>query len=110
MHVPIVQKTMVALTLIAAIFLSACKQENTEELDEEVVQPIADTVLINGGIYTVDEERSWVEAAAVIDGSIVAVGSNVDIEEMIGPATNVIDLTGSMALPGFHDAHVHPTM
>ena len=110
MHGLTFQKTMLALTLIAAIFLSACRQENTQAVDPEVAQPIADTVLINGGIYTVDEERSWVEAVAVIDGSIVAVGSNVDIEAMIGPETDVLDLTGSMALPGFHDAHVHPTM
>ena len=110
MHVSVFQKTMVALTLITVIFLSACKQETTQAVDVVVAQPFADTVLINGGIYTVDEERSWVEAAAVIDGSIVAVGSNGDIGAMIGPGTNVIDLTGSMALPGFHDAHVHPTM
>ncbi len=29
---------------------------------------------------------------------------------MIGPDTLTVDLTGRMALPGFHDTHVHPTM
>ena len=67
----------------------------------------ADTVLINGGIYTVDAERSWAQAAAVRDGRIVAVGSNEEILPLKGEATQVIDLTDRMALPGFHDSHVH---
>jgi len=67
----------------------------------------ADIVLQNGGIYTVDAERSWAEAAAVRADEIIAVGTNADVENLIGPATRVVDLTGQMALPGFHDAHVH---
>ena len=67
----------------------------------------ADTILINGGIYTVDAERSWAQAAAVRDGRIVAVGSNEEILPLKGDATQVIDLTDRMALPGFHDSHVH---
>lgn len=70
----------------------------------------ADLVLINGGIYTVDPERSWAQAAAVRDGVFVAIGTNKDIEPLLGPATRVIDLEGRMALPGFHDAHVHPDL
>jgi len=69
----------------------------------------ADLVLVNGGIYTVDDERRWAEAAAVRDGVFVAVGANSEIESLIGPATRVLDLAGHMALPGFHDAHVHPS-
>jgi predicted amidohydrolase YtcJ len=101
---------MLVLSLVAVVFLSACNKEPTETAVIEAAIPVADTVLLNGGIYTVDEQRSWVEAAAVVDGAIVALGSNSEIEAMIGPTTQVIDLTGSMALPGFHDAHVHPTM
>lgn len=67
----------------------------------------ADTVFINGGIYTVDAERSWAQAAAVRDGRIVAVGRNEEILALKGDATEVVDLTGRMALPGFHDSHVH---
>ncbi len=68
---------------------------------------VADTIFINGGIYTVDAKRSWAQAAAVRDGRIVAVGSNEEILPLKGDATQVIDLTGRMALPGFHDSHVH---
>lgn len=110
MHVSTIQRSMTILLLIAVFFLSACNEESPQEVVVEAVQPVADTVLLNGGIYTVDEQRSWVEAAAVVDNTIVALGSNAEIEGMIGPLTKVIDLTGAMALPGFHDAHVHPTM
>jgi len=68
----------------------------------------ADLVLRNGGIYTVDAERHWAEAAAVRDGVFVAVGAAAEVEPLVGPETRVIDLAGGMALPGFHDAHVHP--
>src|SRR5262249_23427067 len=35
------------------------------------------------------------------------VGSSADIRKWIGPATQVIDLKGRFAAPGFNDAHVH---
>ncbi len=31
-----------------------------------------------------------------------------DIQDLIGPATEVVDLRGRALLPGFQDAHVHP--
>jgi len=67
----------------------------------------ADTILVDGGIYTVDSERSWAQAMAILDGRIVAVGTNDEILTLKGSGTAVIDLTGRMALPGFHDSHVH---
>ena len=86
--------------LICGAFLGACNQpEPTSD---------ADIVLLNGGIYTVDSERRWAEAAAILDGRIVAVGSNASVEALIGPDSEVIDLTGRMAMPGIIDSHVHP--
>ena len=67
----------------------------------------ADTVFLNGGIYTVDAQRSWAQAAAVRAGRIVAVGTNEQIAAYQGEKTVVVDLTHRLALPGFHDSHVH---
>ncbi len=67
----------------------------------------ADLVLANGRIYTVDETRPWVEAAAVVGDRIVAVGACRDMAAWTGPATRVIDLEGRLVLPGFTDSHVH---
>lgn len=74
----------------------------------ENAQPPADLAFINGGIYTVDAERSWAEAAAIRGNRFVAVGSNREIEALIGPLTRVVDLRGRMAMPGIHDSHIHP--
>jgi predicted amidohydrolase YtcJ len=58
---------------------------------------------------TVDAARPEAEALAAAGGTIVAVGSNQDVQRYIGPRTRVIDLGGALAVPGFIDAHVHFT-
>jgi predicted amidohydrolase YtcJ len=68
----------------------------------------ADLVLLNGGIYTVDRDRSWAEALAVRAGVIVAVGDNDAVRDYVGDGTTQIDLEGRMAMPGLHDSHIHP--
>ena len=98
------------LLVVAFSALSACSERAEEPVVAESAPVPADTVLINGGIYTADETRSRAEAAAIRDGVFVAVGSDAEIEPLVGPQTEVIDLSGNWALPGFHDAHVHPTM
>lgn len=67
----------------------------------------ADLVFENGSIYTVDAKRSWAEAVAIRDGSIVYVGKNDGLTPYKGADTKVIDLKGKMVLPGFFDAHCH---
>jgi len=67
----------------------------------------ADLVLVNGTIYTVDEDEPWAEAIAVKDELIIAVGSNADIQRLVGSHTRTIDLDGAFATAGFNDGHVH---
>ncbi|MFH1765228.1 MAG: amidohydrolase [Gemmatimonadota bacterium] len=67
----------------------------------------ADLVLHNGKVVTVDAAVPDGEAVAVLDGRILAVGSNREIEAYIGSDTEVIDLAGQLAIPGFIDSHVH---
>ncbi|MFW6160417.1 MAG: amidohydrolase [Acidobacteriota bacterium] len=69
----------------------------------------ADLVLVNGKIVTLDESRPEVQALAVKDGIIVAVGNGNDIEPYISEKTTVIDLEGKLAVPGFIDSHAHFT-
>ncbi|MFT4525748.1 MAG: putative amidohydrolase YtcJ, partial [Bacteroidia bacterium] len=65
-----------------------------------------DTILFNGNIQTVDDSLTVVQAIAIHDGNIVAVGSN---EEMLATytATKLIDLEGKNVLPGLIDPHCH---
>lgn len=69
----------------------------------------ADLVLTNGTVYTVDARRSRHEAIAVRDGRIVALGSAAEAAEWAGPRTRTVDLGGRLVLPGFVDAHLHPS-
>ena len=68
-----------------------------------------DLVLTRGRVYTLDAARSWAEAVAVRGGRIAAVGTSAEIEALRGPQTHAVDLRGRMLLPGFQDAHLHPT-
>ena len=72
-----------------------------------VSQPAADLVLVNGRVYTADQGRPWAEAVAVRGDRLVHVGTSVDVEALVGPATRRIDLGGAFVVPGFNDAHVH---
>ena len=70
---------------------------------------VAQLLLKNGSVYTVDPGRSWVEAIAIADGKIVYTGSDNGAASLVNPDTIVVDLDGKMALPGFVDAHAHPS-
>jgi predicted amidohydrolase YtcJ len=69
--------------------------------------PRADTVLVNGRIFTAIAERPFVEAIAVDGELISAVGTSDSILRLATPETRVIDLQGRVATPGFNDAHTH---
>jgi predicted amidohydrolase YtcJ len=68
---------------------------------------VADLVVTNGLVRTMDAKRSVVQSIAVLNGKIVAVGMNTATKPMIGPKTKVLDAKGKLVLPGFNDAHVH---
>jgi predicted amidohydrolase YtcJ len=86
------------LFLFAALFAWACASgpENP-----------ADSVFINGIVYTVDETNPKAEAVAVKDGLILAVGTTAEIQEYIGENTEVIDLEAKTMTPGFIESHAH---
>jgi predicted amidohydrolase YtcJ len=76
----------------------------------------ADLVLLDGRVWTGEPYAGpgtkpgatrWVEALAALDGRVLAVGSDSDIQSYAGSATRVIDLAGRFAMPGFIDDHVH---
>ncbi len=69
----------------------------------------ADLVLRGGRIVTLDSQTPTAQALAARNGAIVALGSDAAIARYIGPATQVIDLAGKFAMPGFIDGHGHFT-
>ncbi|MCX7931864.1 MAG: amidohydrolase [Rhodovarius sp.] len=47
------------------------------------------------------------EALALARGRVLAVGRRAEIEELAGPGTRRLDLAGRVAIPAFHEAHMH---
>ena len=72
-----------------------------------VVAQDADTVYVNGNVYTVDSSFSTATAFAIKDGSFIYVGDDAGARAQGGPDTFVVDLGGKTVIPGLHDAHVH---
>ncbi|MGK4584819.1 amidohydrolase [Kitasatospora sp. HPMI-4] len=66
----------------------------------------ADLVFTHGPVYTGDPARTRASSLAVTGERITAVGHD-EIHELIGPKTEVVDLTGRLLLPGFQDSHIH---
>jgi predicted amidohydrolase YtcJ len=70
--------------------------------------PRASVVLLHGKIHTQDATRRVAQAIALSGNTILAVGSDNDVNALIGPGTRIVDLGGRVLLPGIIDAHTHP--
>ncbi|WP_216665321.1 amidohydrolase [Pseudoruegeria sp. HB172150] len=68
---------------------------------------IADRIIVNGAVLTMDSCMPNAEAIAIADDRILAVGSNLEIEALAGPETDRIDANGATVLPGFIESHMH---
>lgn len=76
-------------------------------LGTAAVAETADSVYLNGKVYTVNEAQPWAEAIAIRGDRLAFVGSNEAARTFVGPSTRVIDLKDRMVMPGIHDAHTH---
>ncbi|MCI0588020.1 MAG: amidohydrolase [Planctomycetes bacterium] len=94
------------LLLLLALLAGACAGPPPGERNPSPIE-VADLVLRNGRIWTVDPARPEAEAVAVLGDRILAAGSDAEILRLAGPRTRVLDLRGRRVLPGFHDSHVH---
>lgn len=83
------------LIFLLLVLFTACKPDPAE------------SVLVNGKIWTADDQGTFVEALAIRDGKILATGTSEEIAAYQGAETKVIDLQGRLAIPGFNDAHIH---
>ena len=67
----------------------------------------AETVIRSANVITIDPRHPRATAVAMRDGRFIGVGSDSDLETLIGPKTKILDLAGKTVLPGFIDAHIH---
>ncbi|MFT5141654.1 MAG: putative amidohydrolase YtcJ [Rhodothermales bacterium] len=88
-------KTPVA-ALLSLFLLSACTGPDAVDL-----------ALTGGRVVTVDADTPEGTAIAIRGDRVVLVGSDEDVQALIGPDTEVIDLAGRLAIPGFIEGHGH---
>ena len=69
----------------------------------------ADLLIVGASVRALDAADTEAEALAVAGGRIAAIGSAATLRRLAGPRTRVLELRGETVLPGFHDAHLHPT-
>jgi predicted amidohydrolase YtcJ len=67
----------------------------------------ADLILFNGHIYTVDANESTVEAMAIRGDRILFTGTTEEVMKLKTDSTELIDLEGQFAMPGFIEGHGH---
>jgi predicted amidohydrolase YtcJ len=70
-------------------------------------QTQADLILLNARITTLHPAHPAVEAVAIKDGRILAVGSERDVLAHAGPTTRRIDVDRARVIPGLNDSHTH---
>ncbi len=89
------------MAALASVGLAACGPAYTSD------NP-ADLILLNGAVYTMEEEQPWASAVVVTGNTITAVlADDAEADAFRGQGTRVIDLNGSFVVPGFIDGHVH---
>ncbi|MFH1679922.1 MAG: amidohydrolase [Candidatus Eisenbacteria bacterium] len=92
---PAARRSLPAL-LVALSVLACCRGEE------------AATLLLTGGrVVTMDPANPEAEAVAIRGDAIAAVGTNEEIGRYRGKDTEVMDLGGRLAIPGFIDGHAH---
>ena len=89
-------RTTVCVALLAQVSPSSTGEDGA-----------ADLVLRNAVVHTVDPARPRAQALAIRGGRILAVGSNEEVQTLVGPETRVRDLGGRTVVPGFDDSHAH---
>ena len=67
----------------------------------------AELAIFGGRVLTLDPAGQEAEAVAVRGNTILAVGSEAEIERLVGEGTEVIRLEGGLVLPGLIEGHGH---
>ncbi len=57
----------------------------------------ADTVIRRANVITIDPAQPRATAVAMRDGRFIGVGSDADVEMLVGPNTKILELPGRTA-------------
>lgn len=103
------RKDFLGLGTVAAAGLSVgCAPGAASQDPARSIAP--DLVVTNARVLTQDDDLARAGAFAVKEGRFVAVGEAPDVENLVAAGrTEVLDAGGMTILPGFIDAHSHPS-
>lgn len=87
---------------LAILLLQACGGD-TQNSQKDT----ATTILTNANFYTLNPNQERAEAIAIKDGKILAIGTEEEIKVFQNEQTEVLDLKGQFAMPGFIEGHGH---
>jgi predicted amidohydrolase YtcJ len=96
-------RNLIALVAAGVIVAAAGVARNTQQTP---ATNTADLVLTNGKVVTL-EAAGDAQAVAFRGDRIQFVGTSADVKKFVGPKTEVIDLQGQLAIPGFIEGHGH---
>ena len=74
---------------------------------EHSSSPVAEMIIRNGRIATLNKQQPFAAALAIADGRFIAVGSEAEVMEYRGETTRLIDAKGRSVIPGLNDSHIH---
>lgn len=96
------------IAVLGSMVATGCDPTTSPRAVVPPAAQVADVIYVGGDIITLNDRQPTVEALAVRDGRILALGARADIESANkGQATRVVDLAGKTLLPGFLDGHSH---
>lgn len=90
------------LLLFLAILISACRPSG-----KNPESPTPSLILYNGNFFTADSSQIRVTALAIAGDRILALGADEAIKKLAGQGTQLLDLQGAFAMPGFIEGHGH---
>jgi predicted amidohydrolase YtcJ len=92
------------LALLAIALLGGCDRPDSQDAG-----PVADLLLVNADVVTVDAARPYAQAVAIKGDRILDVGSVNTMSKYRGEDTEVVDVQGQMVTPGLIEGHGHYT-
>lgn len=94
----ITKRTSFLVTILVVLgLISSCKKESLT----------ANLIVTNATIWTGDKNNTVAQAMAIAGDTIIAIGTNEEMETFKGNTTEIIDAEGKFITPGFIDSHVH---
>ena len=104
------KRWVMGVLMVLALLPVGLQAQNAADLSRklELLNAYPEAIVVNGKVYTIDASMRQVQALAVKNGRIMAIGTNDEIRFLAGPQTEVIDAKGRAVLPGMLDSHTHP--